>query len=356
MRVWDVEHGQCIRVLQGYTSALYDIDWSPNGMQIASGGADALVTIWDATGASTPRNVIRGHSWVVFGVAWSPDGRSLASSGWDTFIHLWNPTTGTEIEQQHIPNTFLYGLAWSADGKRLFCGTYLQGVLRWEIAAHSYSWVEPRPPARFLRVALSPDGTHLASGNSNGHVYLWDVATGNILHTLAHHPGSVMSVVWKPDGTQLASGGLGGISVWNAHSGERIQTLTGSSTLTSALCWGTSGERADLLVSGDRDGELRWWNVQNGACLWRCKAHQGMVQSLKVSPDGATLASCGDDGAIMLWDLHSGEHLCTLRRDRPYERLNITGIKGLSEEQKSTLCALGAIEHESSPGIQYAQR
>ena len=44
---------------------------------------------------------------------------------------------------------------------------------------------------------------------------------------------------------------------------------------------------------------------------------------------------------------HSGEPLQTLRRDRPYERLNITGIKGLSEAQKASLLALGAFEETS---------
>jgi len=80
------------------------------------------------------------------------------------------------------------------------------------------------------------------------------------------------------------------------------------------------------------------------------EAHQGTIQSLRRSPDGTKLASCGDDGAIMIWDLITGEHLQTLRRDRPYERLNITGIKGLTEAQKATLRALGAIEEIRNGG------
>jgi WD40 repeat protein len=73
-------------------------------------------------------------------------------------------------------------------------------------------------------------------------------------------------------------------------------------------------------------------------------AHQGTIQSLQRNPEGTKLASCGDDGAIRIWDLHNGDYLQTIRRDRPYERLNITGIKGLTEAQIATLHALGAIE------------
>jgi WD40 repeat protein len=132
--------------------------------------------------------------------------------------------------------------------------------------------------------------------------------------------------------------------VWDAHSGERLAALQGLASVLDAVAWHPVG---DLLISGGSDGRLRWWDLPSGACVRVREAHQGTVQALKVSPDGKRIASCGDDGAIRLWDVHSGEHLRTLRRDRPYERLTITGIRGLTEAQKASLRALGALEDEA---------
>jgi WD40 repeat protein len=158
----------------------------------------------------------------------------------------------------------------------------------------------------------------------------------------------VVCVAWSPDGTHLASGGggrgSGELFVWCVHGGELLYTLSELSEIVYAMAWSPTGT---ILVSGGSDGMLCWWDVERGECVHTRRAHQGTVQSLKVSPDGRSLASCGDDGAITIWDLASGEHLRTLRRDRPYERLNITGIRGLSEAQKASLRALGAFEGTS---------
>ncbi len=139
----------------------------------------------------------------------------------------------------------------------------------------------------------------------------------------------------------------GELFVWDAHSGQRVHAFAGHPGVVSALTWAASGE---LVVSGGSDGRLRWWEVQSGECVRVQEAHQGTMHALKVSPDGSRLASCGDDGVIRLWNLDNGEQLQTLRRDRPYERLNITGIRGLSEAQKASLRALGAFEETSVGG------
>jgi len=122
--------------------------------------------------------------------------------------------------------------------------------------------------------------------------------------------------------------------------------LSEPNAVVHALAWNPSGT---LLLSGSSDGMLRWWDLKRGECVRVRKAHQGAVRSLKLNPDGQRLASCGDDGAINVWDLESGEHLRTLRRDRPYERLDISGVKGLTEAQKASLLALGAIEERAVP-------
>ncbi|HZR42784.1 MAG TPA: hypothetical protein VFB12_21875, partial [Ktedonobacteraceae bacterium] len=91
------------------------------------------------------------------------------------------------------------------------------------------------------------------------------------------------------------------------------------------------------------------WHVQSGQYVHTQAAHQGAIRSLKISPDGHRLASCSIDGTIKLWDLHTRECVQTLRYERPYERLDMTGMRGLTDARKATLRALGAIDHEFDP-------
>jgi WD40 repeat protein len=187
----------------------------------------------------------------------------------------------------------------------------------------------------------------LAGGGDNGNVYLWD-AQGSLLRWLAGHQRGVKSLAWSSDGTRLASsaGGVAGgeLFVWDARSGERLFTFDELPEMIYSAAWGKD-ER--WLISGGGDGVLQWWDLERKQCVFVREAHRGTIQSLRRSPDGKQLASCGDDGAIRLWDLEHGRPLQTLRRDRPYERLDITGIQGLTEAQRESLRGLGAFEQRS---------
>jgi WD40 repeat protein len=63
-----------------------------------------------------------------------------------------------------------------------------------------------------------------------------------------------------------------------------------------------------------------------------------------LSPGGDLVASGGADGTMRLWDARSGASLQTMRSDRRYERLDITGLTGVTEAQRAALLALGAVE------------
>jgi WD40 repeat protein/transcriptional regulator with XRE-family HTH domain len=263
LRLWDVEHAQCVHVLQGYPASFYDLDWSPDGTELASVGTERVVSLWQVGGlaAGSPRSVLRGHEWSVHGVAWHPDGGVLASSGLDNAIRLWERASGRSLEvirdRDHL-DTWFWGVAWS------------------------------------------PDGTRLVAGAGDGHLYVWDAQDGRLLQRLAGHQGAIMSVAFSPDGTQMASSGggwgKGELFVWDAQTGARLSSWHEPSEVVYALAWSPTGVG---IISGGSDGLLCWWDLRHGERV-RVKAHEGTVQALKVSPDGRTLASCGDDGAIML--------------------------------------------------------
>ncbi len=91
---------------------------------------------------------------------------------------------------------------------------------------------------------------------------------------------------------------------------------------------------------------LRLWNVRTGECIAVLAGHTNRIRSLCFSPDGTFLASGSDDGTIMLWNIATLQHVKILKSERPYERMNISHVTGLSEGEKAALRALGAVETE----------
>src|SRR5260370_478822 len=83
-----------------------------------------------------------------------------------------------------------------------------------------------------------------------------------------------------------------------------------------------------------------------GRLLATLQDHTSGVWGVELSKDGRLLASGGLDGTLRLCDASNGASLRTLQCDRRYERLDITGLTGVTSAQRAALLAQGAVDHE----------
>ncbi|MCG6138663.1 MAG: hypothetical protein MET45_29390, partial [Nostoc sp. LLA-1] len=115
---------------------------------------------------------------------------------------------------------------------------------------------------------------------------------------------------------------------------------------TSGVYFVTFSSDGSLLATASDDQTVRIWDVNTGECLKMFTGHTNRVWSVKFSPDGEMLTSASHDETIKLWSVRTGECYKTLQAPRPYEGMNIAGVRGLTDAQKASLRVLGAVEVE----------
>jgi WD40 repeat protein/transcriptional regulator with XRE-family HTH domain len=344
MRVWEVATGTCIHIMYGYAARVHDMSWSPDGSHLVSVESTPDLTVYPLNNA-LPIITLRGHTDLPYGVRWSPDGLFIASNSVGNAIRLWDGKTGKTLESLTYPddpgNSFS-GLAWSHDGGCLATGTAQHGIQLFDMTTRSArSMANGQTLISGYAMRWSPNGAMLAASCEDDTIGVWNTDSGEPLLRVL---GERWCLAWSSDSTRLAlfesRSEDSELLLWDIERKERIP-LALHPGIVVEIAW---MENDTLLITAGSDGRLRWWEVNTGNCVLQIQAYPGKINTMKLSPDETMLASSGEDGGIMIHDVHSGALLKTLRRDRPYERLNITGVKGLTEAQIATLRALGAIE------------
>lgn len=340
IRIWDINTGHCLKTLQGHTSQVFALAFHPDGQTLASGHTDQTIRLWDVKAAHLTRT-LSGHTSWIWSITFSPDGRTIASGSGDQTIRLWDAQTG-EILKLVSANAWIWCVAFSPDGRTIASGHGDHTIALWDsttghllkiLEGHS-NWVRS--------VAFSPNYDWLASGAGDHTVKLWNYHTGQLQQQLQGHTGAVRSIAFSFDSQMLISGSEDHtIALWKLDTGKQLRTLRGHTNSVRAVAF---NPQKHIFASGSEDHTIRLWHVDQDQCLALLKGHCRPILSVAFSPDGQILASGSEDETIKLWDVNTGICIQTLRCDRPYEGLNIAGVTGITDAQKITLKALGAID------------
>lgn len=341
IRVWDVSSSHCLRIMQGHTNRVLGIAFHPNSALLASASEDATMRLWDVR-AGRYLNLWQDDGHCVITIAFHPRGLTLASGGQDSTVRVWDANSGRGLLTLRGHTNWVRAVAFSPDGNLLASGSE-DGVIRlWDANSGSCLCLLQGHTSWVRSLAFSPDGKLLASGADDYTIRLWNVAAGSQLRILDEHTGRVRAIAFSPDGKLLASGSEDEtIRFWDLDTGRCLFLLQGHAGRIRTIAFSPDGK---LLASGGDDANIHLWDVHTRRCLRELEGHRQRIRSVAFSLDGQTLSSSSDDGTIQCWDTQSYERLTTLIAERPYERMNITRVQGLTQAQKATLRILGAIE------------
>jgi WD40 repeat protein len=200
LRIFDIAKSALIRDVAAHgvpanQQAVYALAWNADGTQIVTASQDGSLKLWEAVSGKLVREFKafkekefpKGHQEAVLSVAFSPDGKQIASGGMDQSIKIWNIADGSVARQLRNPAFsagggveaagdgkpvlahpgWVYALKWEKDGKLLSAGgaPRLRGYLAvWEPASGKLLSGQELAVGAVFSLAVSPDGKFVALG------------------------------------------------------------------------------------------------------------------------------------------------------------------------------------------------
>lgn len=112
VQVWDVTASKRINTLDGHTARVGALAW--NGDILSSGSRDRHIFQRDVrTPCIVPERRLAGHRQEVCGLKWSPDNQQLASGGNDNRLYVWNLNSSNPVQTYTEHVAAVKAIAWS---------------------------------------------------------------------------------------------------------------------------------------------------------------------------------------------------------------------------------------------------
>jgi cell division cycle protein 20 (cofactor of APC complex) len=165
--------------LVSHTSEVCGLEWRADGAQLATGGNDNLVSIWDARSLAVPKFTKTNHKAAVKAISWCPWQPNLLATGggsYDRHIHFWNSTSGARVNSIDTGSQ-VTSLRWSPHYREIVStsGFPDNSISIWSYPTLVRNVEIPAHETRVLHSCLSPDGQMLATAAADESLKFWKV-------------------------------------------------------------------------------------------------------------------------------------------------------------------------------------
>jgi len=301
------------RVLAGHTRSVNAVAYWPGSENMASGGSDGTVRLWDGDGGEIGSPLVTSGG-AVTGVAVSEPmkegARAVVASLDAGVVEFWKIGRTGKVEPRSHE---LFSVSDSGGLRGLAFNPRLPGLLALGGDDGSLRLIDveggPEPQildetqvrgeVKDLAFAADGSGLFVATGRRGE---LFDLtAAGFGVSSPIPTAGNGLAVATAPNGS-FAFGGGGGITVWDAER-ERVLSLRPPGAVYSLAF----ARRGSVLVAGGQSWDVTSWDVETGRSFGPPRTAGAYISPLDmaVSADGGTVAVADSDGLLKLWSLES---------------------------------------------------
>jgi len=222
VQLWDTHASRLVRTLRGHSGRVASMAW--NQHWLSSGGRDSLIIQHDVRSANHAVARYKAHEQEVCGLKWNDDGTNLASGGnenylciWDAYMSSRNRTTMNASE--HFPRLVLKqhkaavkALDWCPFNRGLLAsggGTADRSIKLWN-SNNGAMLKSIDTGSQVCSILWSKHQRELCSshGFSENQLILWKYGNRSSLtkvKELTGHTHRILSLACSPDGSTVVS-------------------------------------------------------------------------------------------------------------------------------------------------------
>lgn len=230
VQIWDASRCKRVRTMEGHRLRVGSLAWSSS--VLSSGSRDKNILLRDIRAQDDYISKLNGHKSEVCGLKWSYDNRELASGGNDNRLFVWNQNSTQPMLKYCEHTAAVKAIAWSPHVHGLLVsggGTADRCIRFWSTTTNTYlSCMDTG--SQVCNLAWSRNVNELVSthGYSQNQIIVWKYPTMSKLATLTGHTYRVLYLAISPDGQTIVTGaGDETLRFWNVFPSPKSQN-TGS--------------------------------------------------------------------------------------------------------------------------------